>query len=45
MGHIGGWERFVAFIGNPNSDPLITWFVGLQRAEARLILKKKNCFK
>ena len=49
MGHNGGWDGFfsvigfVTVIGTPYVDPLFAGFVGLQRSEARLINKNKNC--
>ena len=40
VGRNGGWDRvfdvigFVAVIGTPHGDPLLTGFVGLQQAES-----------
>ena len=48
MGRNGGWDGFVAVndfvavIGTPHSDTLLTGFVGLQRAEAISIIDKNR---
>ena len=41
LGSNGGWGGFVAVIETPHSDPLLTGFEGLQRAEARQIKNLK----
>ena len=46
MGRNGGWDGFIsaivldAVIRTPHSDPILSGFVGLQWAEARLINKQ-----
>ena len=46
VGRNGGWDRFIsaiaffAVIGTPHGDPLIDGFVGLERAEARLVKRE-----
>ena len=48
VGRNGGWDGFVAVndfvavIGTPHSDTLLTGFVGLQQEEARLLTIFKN---
>ena len=43
VGHNGGWYGFLAIVvfvavtGKPHGNPLLTGFVELQRADARLI--------
>ena len=50
MGHNGNWDGFVAcivfvsVIRTPHYDSILASFVGLQHAEARLIIKYKKAY-